>query len=113
MSSTIKTPASIPKSVFYGLVKELVHDQTVAESDDSSGLKRVSAGAVALLQRSTEDYIADIFGQTGTPENKILTVESFQGARVAYDADEVRKLHNIPEGQKTILDYESGDEIFE
>jgi hypothetical protein len=113
--STIPTsafPASIPRSVFYGLVKELVHDQT--EDRQTRFPNRVSAGAVKLLQRTTEDYITDIFERTETPENKILTVDSFKLARTNHDIDEHTTRLGLKEGEKTILDYNSdNDELME
>ena len=112
MSSITKTPVSIPKSVFYGLVKELVQDQHEEEYEGDT-TTRVSATAVTLLQRTTEEYIADIFGRTYTPETKILTVDRFNGARSSYDSEELLRFHNIPEGHKTIIDYDSEDDIFE
>ena len=115
-TSTIPTsafPASIPKSVFYGLVKELVNDQT--EEREIQFPNRVSADAVALLQRTTEDYIADIFEKTETPESKILTVDHFKLAHTTHDADELADLRRAGAGEseKTILDYDSEDDIME
>jgi len=107
-------PASIPKSVFYGLVKELVGDEVESRDEDAQFPNRVSATAVALLQRTTEDYIANIFTKTGTPENKILTVDSFQAARGRHDQDEHKEHLGLGETDRTILDYdESTDELME
>ena len=50
-------PASIPKSVFYDLVKELVHEQT--EERGIEYPNRVSGSAVTLLQKTTEEYITN------------------------------------------------------
>jgi len=103
-------PNSIPKSVFGNLVKELVADRT--EEVISGYASRVSSDAVKLLQSMSEDYITDIFEATETPDNKILTVESFQGARIGHALVELKRLHAVPEGEKTILDYESHDDLF-
>lgn len=103
--TTSAFPASIPKSVFYGLVKELVHERV--ECSAGTYPNRVSAGAVALLQRTTEDYLTDIFEKTETSENKILTVDDFKLARGQHDTDEHRVRLGLGEGKKTILDYDS------
>lgn len=104
MASTSTIQASIPKSVFYDLVKELVNDQT--EEREIQFPNRVSGRAVELLQRTTEDYISEIFKKTGTDENKILNVDSFKAARVEHDLSEEKARMDIPEGHKTILDYD-------
>lgn len=112
MASASTIQASIPKSVFYDLVKELVHDQT--EERETQFPNRVSGRAVELLQRTTEDYIADIFEKTATPENKILNVDSFKAARAEHDLAEAKARMDIPEGHKTILDYDDDtDTLFE
>jgi len=110
-ASTIH-PYSIPKSVFYDLVKEVVHDQT--EEREIEFPNRVSGKAVALLQRTSEEYIATIFERTATPENKILNVDNFQAARMSHDSDEETARLGIDEGEKTILTYDdSTDVLFE
>ena len=102
--STPPASASIPRSVFYGLVKELVQD----ESEEPH---RVSGQAVKLLQLTTEDYIANVFAKTETVDNKILNVESFQEARKRHDYEEEQCLVNSVGGQKTILTYDDETDV--
>jgi len=112
MASVSAQPASIPRSVFYDLVKELVRDQTVER--ESEYPNRVSGSAVKLLQRTTEDYIAKIFASTSTPDNKILNVDCFKTARSEFDRVEEEGRMSVPEGQKTILTYDDdSDTLFE
>jgi len=107
MACAAAAPASsIPKSVFYDLVKELVQEQSASPLPN-----RVSGKAVTLLQLTTEEYIADIFKRTETTENKILNVEHFQEARKTHDYEEGQTLMNTEDGFKTILTYDDDMDV--
>ena len=101
---TTPVPGSIPKRVFYGLVKELVQN----ESEEPH---RVSGQAVKLLQLTTEDYISNIFAKTETVDNKILNVEIFQEARKRHDYEEEQCLATSVGDKKTILTYDDETDV--
>ena len=109
--TTSSCPNSIPKSVFHHIVKDVVQE-SVHDTPSFCGWEssRVSSKAVALLQATAEQYITEVFKKSGVEENKILNVEAFMEASKSHEEEETKT--DTEEGMKTILDYESGDEIF-
>ena len=110
----VAPPMSIPKSVFLNLVKEVVGNEVEKRGDENVFPNRVSSEAVAILQRTAEAYLTNVFTKTDSSENKILSVDNFKAAQTQHDIDEKLLFSNITEGEKTILDFdEENDTLFE
>jgi len=106
MTETALLPGqlSIPKSVFYRLVKEVVNEAKVR--DELAYPSRISAEAVNELQTTAENYITDIFEQTEIPENKILTLDTFKAVQANIMAAQRESLHKRAANDRTILEYD-------
>jgi len=100
---------SIPRSVFHKLVKEVVQDER--ERRAYCYPTRISAKAVKELQKTAESYLSDIFEKTELPENKILTLETFQTVRAVHDQEEAESVYNRGEHDKTILTFDEDNDV--